>query len=101
MAETISHLPLLLQVYSSAVRIQALVKPPGGCARWRGWDRGGRVIETRRIRLAETVVELHGSDNCGTTGDKGQEKRGQQAHGMNRIWRMPGILAQTLRTGRP
>ncbi len=43
-------------------------------------DRGGRVVEARRIGLAETLVELQRADDGGATGDEGQEKRGEQAH---------------------
>ena len=39
-------------------------------------DRGGRMIEARRVGRAETVVELQGADDGGATGDEGQKKRG-------------------------
>ncbi len=46
-------------------------------------DRGGRVIEACRIGLAKTVVELQGADDGGAAGDEGQQKGGQQAHGVS------------------
>ena len=54
-------------------------------------DRGGRVVEARRIGRAETVVQLDRADDGGATGDEGNEKRREQAHGRDSGTRRPAV----------